>query len=738
MKTYIIITLTALAMLSPRLLKAATPDTLAFTYERFVNQKGMEKYDSYFNIYKQDKSFWMEIPQEAMGRDLLITCQAIKGYTCFLSPASDVVTLEHHDLHTIYLRRHRSLDYQRDTLNASIMDAIRNSNLQPIDRVLNIVCLGKDGKSYIVDITRDVTSASGLFDVTKNNSLSHPDPTRSGWLGTRPIPQGFSMEVFRSQTDALAMKSMNDRQDVASTIVLQFVVQMLPRHNHVMRPDNPAFGFEAISRQEYDSKTYVSRRRNYITSWDFSDGPLTLHIDPDMPEVFKASVRQAVKAWTSVLNAAGIKRPFVFSTDRQADNLAYKCVTFVWGNAMNGANSYKVTDPLTGEILSARINILDYNAETYYEPYYILFRNIDTRVKQDFMSLGMRQNLTVSWLMKEIGKVLGLKENCRGRSIMNPFRMNYAATSDTPLHKLLPTVTLYDRQAIKYVYGGNDKAYPALTDFYSAEDARDPYATKTVLSANVIADSRSGIEKVRHSYASLIADVKLLPVSQLNMQAVSHLAVQHLTLYSEYLQSVTRLVGGRSKYPIIKGISESPVVYVPRDVQKAALRFLEENILSGIPSWIENAEVQRICSGNMYSMTIGVANDVMKALLSADALQSLANQERDMGATNALTAKELLDFADRTMFCNFDSTAMPSDFQRKMQITAMLNIADYVHQHNVVTGMQHEGNCILQVYLVETYKKISSLAANHCDQSVRDHYAMLRMRLDRSYFKKKI
>lgn len=738
MKRITIITLTALALLSPGTLKASTPDTLAFTYERFVSQKGMEKHDSYFNIYRQDKRFWMEIPQEALGRDILITCQTINGYTNFLSPSSDVVTLEHHDLHTIYLRRHRSLDYQRDTLDASVMDAIRNSNLQPIDRVLNVVALGKEGKSYIVEITHDVTSASGLFDVTKSSSLSHPDPNRSGWLGTRPIPQGFSMEVFRSQTDVMPVKSMNDRQDVSNTVVLQFVVQMLPKHDHVMRLENPAFGFETITRQEYDSRNYVSRRRNYIASWDFTDGPLTLYIDPDMPEPFKASVRRAVREWTSVLNAAGIKRPFVFSTDPQANNLAYKCVTFVWGNAMNGVNSTKIVDAMTGEILSARINLLDAPADMYYEPYYILFRNIDPRVKKDFMSLGMRQDLTASWVMKEMGKVLGMKENYRGRSITNPFRMNYAADAKTAPSDLFPKISQYDRLAIRYAYSAKGNAYPPLSDFYSPEDKRDPYATKTVLSANVIADSRSGMEKVRQSYASLIEDVKLLPVSQLDMQAVSHLAVQHLSLYGEYLLSVARLVGGRSRYPVIRGVSEKPALYVPRDTQAEALRFLEENILSGVPSWTANAEVQRICSGNMYSMSIGIANDVVKALLDAGVMQSLAEQERDMGADKAFTAKELLAFIDRLLFCGFSNEATPSDFQRKMQITAMLNVADYVQGHNIVMGMQNEGNCILQVYLVETYRKIADLAEHHRDKAVRDHYAMLRMRLERMYFNKRV
>lgn len=730
--------------------KMASTDTLSMTYQRFMDQKGIVKYDAYFTIYKQDRKFWVEIPEEAMGRDILITCQAVQGTNNYLSPSSDVVTLERHDLRTLYLRRHRSLDYQRDTLEMSMMDAIRNSNLEPIDRTLNIVSLGKEGKSFIIDITQDVTSASGLFDVTKNSSLSHPDPNRSGWLGTRAIPGGFSMEVYRSQTDQLPVRSMNDRSDVSNTTVLQFVMQCLPEHRFAMRLNNPAFGFEAIARQEYDVKNHLSRSRKFITTWDFTTGPVSIYIDPDMPEPFRKSVRNAVDSWGKALKAAGVNKPFIYSTDQEQNNLAYKCITFVWGNANNGVNSKTIIDPLTGEILTARINLLDRKTEDFAENYYIIGRNIDTRVKKDYMSLGMRQDIVSSWVAREIGLVLGMKSNHRGKSITGPFEINYAVTTDSPASALIPQLAEYDYKAMQFAYGtsistrGKSKSvktqdvYPSKQDFFSDEDKRDPYAQKEVISTDIITDCRQGIENVKNSYNTLLADVKALPIDQLNMVAVAHMIVKHLTMQENCLMRVASLVGGRSKYPVIRGVSEDPIVFVPRTKQLEALRFLEDNILSGIPAWINNAEVESVCSGNMHSMSIGTANNVAKALLNADVLQSLIDMERAKGAANALTAQELIDYMDRLMFCNFDAQRSPSDFQRKMQITTMLAVADYVQKHNVVMGMGNEGNCLLQVYLVDTAKKIAYLADNHADNTTRKHYAMLKMRLDRAYFKKKI
>lgn len=732
----ILYTLTILLACSTCVL-AATADTLSMTYDKFMEQKGIEKYDAYFTIYKQDKKFWLEIPQEAMGRDVLITCQAINGYNSFLSPSSDVVTFEHHDLHTIYMRRHRSLDFQRDTLETSMMDAIRNSNVEPIDRALTILSLGKDGKSYIIDITQDITSPNGLFDVSKSNNLNRPDPARSGWLGMRAIDGGFSMEIFRSQTDVVPMRSMNDKSEVSNTTVLQLVMQCLPVHKHDMRLESPAFGFETITRQEYDIKNYVSRRRNFITSWDFASGPVSVFIDPNMPAPFQTAVKNAVNAWGNVLAAAGVKKTFTFSTDQKANNLAYKCITFVWGNANSGLNSTKIVDPLTGEIIAARINMLDRHVSEIYEQYFIECRHADPRVKKDYASLPMRCDVITANAERELGLVLGMKSNWRGKSITAPFRLNYAAAAGAGASAVIPQIADYDRLAMKYAYGKGN-VYPAKTDFYSAEDKRDPYAQKNVISANIISDATKGLENMKRSYNTMLADVKALPEDQLNMTAISHMAVQHLTLQEICLQSVASLVGGRSKYPVIKGVSEDAVVYVPRATQLEALSFLEKNILSGIPAWVKNEELNRICSGNMNSMSIGAANGVVKSLLNADVLQTLASQERAMGAANSLTVKELTDYIDRIVFVDFDANKAPTDFQRKVQISAMLSVAEYVQSHNIVMGMQNEGNCLLQVYLVNTAKKIADLAENHADKATRDHYAMLKMRLDRAYFKKKL
>ena len=136
-------------------------------------------------------------------------------------------------------------------------------------------------------------------------------------------------------------------------------------------------------------------------------------------------------------------------------------------------------------------------------------------------------------------------------------------------------------------------------------------------------------------------------------------------------------------------------------------------------------------------MSIGTANGILKKLMGAEVLQSLADQERALGK-DAFTAKELTDYINRVVFADFDKTQPVSDFKRKLQISLLLNVAEYVAQHNIVLGMQNEGNCLLQVWLVETARKVADLAENHHDKDSREHFSLLKMRLDKMYFNKNI
>lgn len=730
------------------------------TYEQFISQPGVVKHEAYFNIYQKDDRFCLEIPFSALGKEVLVTAQAVSINSNFVSPASDVVRFEKHDDHTLYMHRNRSLDVQSDSTDMSMTDALRNSMMLPIDKAFTIMTLGENNDSYIVDITGDINQSNGLFDVSKYSAMSHPDPSRSGVLGIRGINKGVAIKVFRSQTDNMAQGSMDNMQDVTQTFELEFILQQLPERKIAMVAESSAFGFNTISRQEFDMKNYGARRINYICKWNFSNGPVTVYIDPIIPAVFQESVKRAVAQWQEAFNKVGIRQSFRITSDTEAQTLSYGHILICWGNSASGPNSQTIIDPMTGEIMAARINIMDRGLEDFLSTYYIQCRHIDKRIAKDMNSLEVRRDMLTSQIAAEFGKVLGMKPNWRGMtaftsaqlctpswlqqhgmsaSVTAPLTFNYlpSAKSGVKANQLLPCVSDYDNAAIKFAYGKGKRQPASRNMFYTAEDKRDPYASTGFLASDIMEASIKGIENVKESYALLHKDFAKLPADQNSYAMESKIAVQHLSRYEQYLSQMASLVGGRSIYPIIRGVNEQAVVYVPRQQQINALNYLENNILNGIPQWLLRPEIMEICSGNMKSMSIGTANSILKKLMSADVLQTLANQERAQDG-NAFTARELTEYINRVVFADFNKNQATDDFHQKLQIALLLNVAEYVQQHNIVMGMQNEGNCLLQVWLVDTAKKVATLAETHPDKDSREHFSLLKMRLDKMYFNKAI
>ena len=133
-------------------------------YEAFVKQ-GMRKIGEVLPIYTNDKQYYLEIGKEDLSRDLLVSGVIVKGPWCGQSSA---VT----DRIRFVLGKENTLDVMQEVWDAridstlsdpSLVEAFEASNMPSVKFSLPIFAYGKDKNSYIIDITKDVTSAGKLF-----------------------------------------------------------------------------------------------------------------------------------------------------------------------------------------------------------------------------------------------------------------------------------------------------------------------------------------------------------------------------------------------------------------------------------------------------------------------------------------------------------------------------------------------------------------------------------------------
>lgn len=753
--------------------KTAKVDTLPFSYKSFMKQPGLKKISGLangngmaINIYQMGDHYCMEIPVKALNKDILAVAMTYRGGD-YVSPSSGVFRFSRGaNKHSLYLTYNRSLDIQTDSAdarseNAAMLRALRVSNMTPIDMSFNVLSMGENGNSFIVDITASVNSSQGLFDVSKNSSLSHPDMLRSQLLSINPIEGGVVFDLYRSQSD-MVNNTMDTQVEQATTTSLKFILQLLPDRKERVKLNNPFYGFDTFSRQEYDTKTYVSRRRQYAYRWDFSQGPVKVYINPITPKPFQQTIRKAFEEWVPALADAGVKRPFVFTTDASDAEMAYHHIFVDWFGA-GDPTSKKVTDNMSGEILTARISVSDIGLDDDLFSYYVTSRNIDKRIAADMKNLGVRQDMVQALVAGEVGKVLGLKQNDNGYYQFSPAQLrskewlqaNGTTSSVTgnmtvnylvqpgdgiPSSCLFPKVSIYDREAIGYLYGKRVQTPSKDAGFFFQYDTKD-YRTswknpKNYLSNDLVEAARLGIEQVKRLYATIPSDMQSLPDDQGTYDNQHVVILNTLGQYQTLLTNVTSLVGSKFTYPVQKGVNAMPHKYASKSEQQRALAFIDKEILHGVPAWASGDErLKQIVGGNVDGMMRAVAVALYKALLDESKINNLISAEDELGS-NTFTAKDLFAFIDKNLMCDYSSKVAVPEYVRLIQANVLPDLADKVFQADVSTALSNEGATMLHAWFVSLAEKVNELAVSHPDKATRDNYKFIAMRLNRNYFDK--
>lgn len=749
---------------------AAQEKAKPMDYAQFSTQEGMEINEGYFTVYRLGNSYYLEIPADGMGRDVLITTQVVKGYSAYVSESSGVIRFSQGREGRIHVTRNRAMDVSADTTDVRMMEALRKSGMVPVDYVYPVVAYGEDGQSVIIDITNELNGANGnLFNVSKNSSLNQPDPSRSGIDGFRMIDGGVVFSATRSQTNFQTTDMQTGAgQNFPYTYELEMVIQMLPEHEVTMKRNHPAFGFNTIGMLAYDTKKYVAQRTEYVQKWQLmakdqkqrgeNEYPICVYIDPIIPAPFVESVKRGLRQWEEAFAEAGWTNVFRVSSSPEDASLAYRTILVRWGAAFNGLYSSVVVNPENGEILCARINLMDASADEMLGTYFLQCGLLDERIRKDLHSLAVRQDVLTAQFASAFAELLGMKPNRAGYTAFSPealrsekqldkqgtttsitsdLRFNYIARPDDNISvaNLFPKVSTYDKEAIAYAYGNREKGPSLKAAFYQPKDPQK-YNPDTELSDDLFEAGLLAIENLKEVYPHLDKWIKRLPEEQRTWDAVADMSIKALALYQTYLTQMVNCVGGVVTCPIVKGENDIPVRYVSKERQEEVLAYLEKVIFNGAEQWIYEPGWEKVSTYDLDQLMVGLAAALSKRFIDEEAIAALIDGERVLGVENAFLATDLFAYVDRVIFENFDETKALSDFKRNLQLQFVSDFAKTMVQKNISFGLGNEAVNMLHVYFIDMAQKVKHLAETHQDPMTRENYRLLWMRLERDYFQK--
>lgn len=725
-------------------------------FKEFYKKDTTKVTESYFKAYECMGKYYIEIPRQSMNNPILITTQIAKGQHTYVSPSSGVVKFTLGRDNTVDMYRNVLTEGVADSTDICMMNSIRRSGLLPISQTFPIVAYGKDGKSPIIDITQDINSPVGLFASNDNASFNSPDPNRSGVQKVKALKDGIVFEVQRTQNQYFNDPNSRHGEDLVNTAIFEMVIQKIPEGKLKRKDNNKAYGFFTSSIYEYDTKHYIAEKHEYVVRWRKDKTPITVYIDPTTPTPFKESIRKGVEAWQKPLEKAGWKNAFTFTSDEKEASLSYKKILIRWGVAYNGLTSDIVSDSISGEIMSARLNVMDAKANDLLNRYYLQCGEKDSRILKDKNSIDVRKDILKVQVEQAMAEILGIKHNFAAStafstnnlqdntflekygmspSITSQLTFNYVATPENHINvkNLLPKISVYDEEAIAYLYGNRTTSPSIKSAYFANNDKLDAYA-QDYIAKDIIKASELGIKQLGEVYPRLNDMVKKLPTEQNKWYTVNRLAMSALDLYTAYTFQVSGIVGSRSKRPIILGENEKTTTYMDKNYQKAALAFLDKYLYSSYPKWFDDKTMAEILKSNIPDALANNARFTFERFLKQQTINSLLAAER-MNGNSVFTCQDLFTFFTHNILKDFNPQRALNNYEKSiasMLIGAVLSSAN----SNSFLANMNDAASVLHSYMMDIATGAKKMAKECKDDKTRQFYEMTLIKLSHEYFNK--
>ena len=454
-----------------------------------------------FTIYEARDSFFLELPDTLLMRDMELITRLVKGQISKgLLSNSATLPGESLDEKAVYfkpgpdstLNLCDDIQANQAAAGSRIGEAVKNANIDPIVHSFQIVAVGKDKHSYVIDVTGFLKSPSELTNIDKTISKSiHVEYIHA-------YPMNVEIGIYRNSKD---MPIVTNTSFIA-----------LPKEPMQQRLFDRRVGFFADDVDYFSDDQQRAERRRFILRWRLEPRPedverwkrgelvepakpIVIYIDPHTPKQWVKYLIMGVNDWQKAFEQAGFKNAIMGKEWPEGDsaNLDDARYSFICYLPSEVANAYgpNVHDPRSGEIIQTHVGWYHNVMSLLYRWYIVQASATDEQARHPRFDDQLMGQLIRFVSSHEVGHTLGLAHNFGSSSrtpvekmrdaawlrlhghtasIMDYARFNYVAQPEDhiPQECLWPHIGEYDRWAIQWGYK------------YSG--ATDPVADKGIVS----------------------------------------------------------------------------------------------------------------------------------------------------------------------------------------------------------------------------------------------------------------
>ena len=615
-------------------------------YNDFI--KGAVTKDGLFKIHTIKEKIYFEIPNEVLGKDLLIV-NKISSVPAQINNAGINKGMNYENKLIRFYKDEKNNKVWAKTFDPKISVnkkdnialSVRDNYGESIIEGFEIKTYGKDS-AVVVQMNNVFNGTSKSFNnLFDNIGMGGSVRTKDSYIEeVKSFPQNV---VIKSQLTTQVSEGKTTAEKADLTVGTTTNIVLLPEPM-VGRFSDDRVGYFTTPKVYFSDKQQRVDNKELITRWrlepkeqevgKYLSGQLVepkkqivYYIDPATPKQWQQAIIDGVHDWNKAFEKAGFKNvisarlPDPEDKEFDVDDVRYSVITYA-ASSMANAMGPSVVDPRTGEILESDI-IWWHNVMTLLQSWMRVQTGIiDPEARGNVFPDAKMANAIRFVSSHEVGHTFGLKHNMGSSfaysvedlrkpdftekmggtapSIMDYARFNYVAQEGDGVKQITPKIGVYDEFAINFGYRWTGKSSPeeelSITKSWIDKHDGDPkYFYGEQQSETIDPRSQSedlGNNAMKAGEYGIINLKKTIPniiewstKDGETYEEAKAFYNQVINQWYVYNTHTLANIGGFYLTPLVKGNKMKSYKPVPYQTQKEALNFLKKNILT-LPKWL--------------------------------------------------------------------------------------------------------------------------------------------------------